>query len=64
VDFRKKFSTELERMKALEKDGLIEQFIGGFRITETGRLFLRNVSMLFDGYINERQHKTAYSKTV
>jgi len=64
VDFREKFSTELERMKALGKDGLVEQFIGGFRITDSGRLFLRNVSMLFDGYIGERQHKSAYSKTV
>jgi oxygen-independent coproporphyrinogen III oxidase len=64
VDFREKFNSELESMRALEKDGLVEQFIGGFRITDTGRLFLRNVSMLFDGYMRERQHKTAYSKTV
>ena len=64
VRFREKFSHEMERMKVLEGDGLVQQHIGGFRITETGRLFLRNVSMLFDGYITEQQHKTAYSKTV
>jgi len=64
VQFSKKFSNELQRLGTLEKDGLVLQHNGGFKITEEGRLFLRNVSMLFDGYIGNRQHKTAYSKTV
>ena len=64
VDFMEKFSQELNQMKAFEKDGLVQQHIGGFKITDRGRLFLRNISMLFDGFINEKQHKTAYSKTV
>lgn len=64
IRFEEKFFSELERLRPLEKDGLVMQHVGGFDITNTGRLFLRNVSMLFDGYIGERQHKTAYSKTV
>jgi oxygen-independent coproporphyrinogen III oxidase len=64
IRFEERFSAEMERLSPLEEDGLVVQHVGGFEITDTGRLFLRNVSMLFDGYIGERQHKTAYSKTV
>ncbi len=64
IRFEEKFSGELERLRPLEEDGLVVQHVGGFDITDTGRLFLRNVSMLFDGYITEEQHRTAYSKTV
>ena len=64
LNFKEKFSPELSRMKVFEEDGLVQLQIGGFKITERGRLFLRNISMLFDEYLNKKQHQTAYSKTV
>lgn len=62
VDFQKKFAEALEKLKAMEKDGLVELEEEGFRVSPTGRLFLRNIAMLFDGRI--AQHKSTFSKTV
>lgn len=64
IDFRERFSEETDRLTPLEEDGLLKRSDDGISMTETGRLFLRNVSMVFDGYINEKRHQKAYSKTV
>lgn len=64
INFRQTFSAELERLHALEEDGLILILNSGLKITTSGRLFLRNVAMVFDGYLGERNHKKAYSKTI
>jgi oxygen-independent coproporphyrinogen III oxidase len=62
--FRDKFHDELGRLKEPETDGLLHLMNNGFRITSTGRLFLRNIAMVFDEYLTQKHHKTAYSKTV
>ena len=62
VDFQKKFAEALEKLKTMEEDGLVELEEEGFRVSPTGRLFLRNIAMLFDGRI--AQHKSTFSKTV
>lgn len=46
----------------MEKDGLIRNHSWGFEVTETGRLFLRNISMIFDAYLGKSDAK--YSRTV
>ena len=38
-------------LESFEKDGLIEPTEDGFTVTETGRLFLRNIAMEFDAYL-------------
>ena len=62
--FKNKFSDELHQLKLLESDGLISLHNNGFSITQTGRLFLRNIAMVFDEYLKQKTHQTAYSKTV
>ena len=42
-------------------DGLVEMRDDGFEVTKTGRLFLRNIAMLFDGRLSDN---IRYSKTV
>lgn len=64
INFRERFKTELDRLAPLEADGLLQRNSNGLTITEAGRLFLRNVAMVFDGYISDRKHQNAYSKTV
>ncbi len=64
IDFKERFSLELDRLKELEADGLLILMKNGFRLTSRGRLFLRNAAMVFDGYIERKHHQTAYSKTV
>ncbi len=56
------------RLRALAEDGVIE-WTGaqGFRVTPTGRLFLRVVAMVFDAYLDSAESEKAqprYSQTV
>ncbi|MDZ7682774.1 MAG: oxygen-independent coproporphyrinogen III oxidase [Fodinibius sp.] len=64
ISFGNYFSHALDRLNELEKDGLIYSNSEYFEITEKGRLFIRNIAMCFDYYLNNRQQKTNFSKTV
>ncbi|MEX0648837.1 MAG: oxygen-independent coproporphyrinogen III oxidase [Balneolaceae bacterium] len=63
IDFKTYFKDELSRLDQLEADGLVIHLADRIKITETGRLFLRNIAMIFDGYLknSSQQH---FSKTV
>ena len=50
VNFRTHFATELDRLRALEDDGLVECEAGGIRVTPAGRLLLRAIAGVFDAY--------------
>ena len=62
IDFEKKFGGALEKLEGMKSDGLVEIRAGGFSVTPLGRLFLRNIAMLFDGRLGA--HKNTFSKTV
>lgn len=64
VDFESEFGRELDNLNSLEADGLLVKTNTGFGVTETGRLFLRNVAMAFDGYREKKTGRQVYSKTV
>lgn len=64
IDFKKTFAKELTYLTELEYDQLLIHDQIGFRVTDTGRLFLRNVAMIFDGYRNQSISSKTYSKTV
>jgi len=49
-DFAATYATELARLRPLADDGLVALSPGGFRVTELGRLFLRNIAVCFDAY--------------
>jgi oxygen-independent coproporphyrinogen-3 oxidase len=48
IDFGAHFAAELERLRALEADGLVELDERGLQVTPRGRLLLRVVAMAFD----------------
>lgn len=65
--FREDYARSLARLEMLEHDGLVElSATGGFRVTSIGRLFLRNVAMAFDAYLDTNQLGIAkqFSQTV
>ncbi len=64
INIPEKYSSELDQLAGFESDGLLIQTPNGFHITETGRLFLRNIAMVFDEHLKNRQQKVTYSKTV
>jgi len=64
IDFTNHFALELESLKPLEADGLIELSDQSFEVTPTGLLLLRIIAMKFDEYlINDLQGKS-YSKVI
>jgi oxygen-independent coproporphyrinogen-3 oxidase len=65
VDFDAHFGCRQE-LQAMAADGLLVLEGDLIRITETGRLFLRNIAMLFDAYLGQPQagETPRYSKTV
>lgn len=52
IDFDKHFAPELERLRALERDGLVRLDQGRIEVAPLGRVFIRNVAMVFDEYVN------------
>ncbi|MFQ6675696.1 MAG: oxygen-independent coproporphyrinogen III oxidase [Fidelibacterota bacterium] len=63
IDFTTYFEKELEHLSGFESDGLIvTSQDDGFKVTDTGRLFVRNIAMVFDAYLDPSE--TRYSKTV
>ena len=64
VDIKNTYTEELNRLHELESDGLLLQTDNGFFITKPGRLFLRNIAMVFDEYLTRPNHRSTYSKTV
>ena len=60
VDFAKKFESVFPKLEEMRKDGLVDMYPDRFEVTPLGRLFLRNIAMLFDG----RMAGERYSKTI
>jgi oxygen-independent coproporphyrinogen III oxidase len=66
VDFDEYFAEELRRLEAPREDGLVLVDANEIRTTWLGRVFIRNLAMIFDPYL-EKQHldaKPLFSKTL
>jgi oxygen-independent coproporphyrinogen-3 oxidase len=58
------FAQEMEDLKMLEKDRLLDLQDGEITVTPAGRLLVRRVCMVFDRYLRERRERATYSKVV
>ena len=59
IDFPGYFGRELAAAEPFEFDGLIERTPDGLAVSDSGRLFIRNIAMCFDGrcvLTDEKQH--------
>ena len=65
IDFDAYFRDALRTLPALEQDGLVRLSAERITVTELGRIFLRNIAMCFDAYLNAAESATPrYSRTV
>ena len=62
VDFKKVFESALPKLAEMERDGLVKTSPDGFEVEPLGRLFPRNIAMLFDGRLAKGAQR--YSKTI
>jgi len=59
IDFANHFASELAALEPFQADGLVCRSPGGFTVTDSGRLFIRNIAMCFDNTLapaGERRH--------
>jgi len=59
LDFASHFEREIESLAGFETDGLVRRSSTGMEVTDTGRLFIRNIAMSFDNTlapVGERKH--------
>jgi oxygen-independent coproporphyrinogen III oxidase len=65
IDFAGHFADALEDLKPLAADGFVEMSGGLIRVTDLGRMFLRNIAMCFDAYLKQpaAENGPRYSKT-
>ena len=64
IDFREYFYQELADLSALENDGLLELDSDAVRVSDTGRLLIRNICMVFDKYLRQDSGENYFSKVV
>lgn len=63
IVFDEYFSDELQRLSQFEEAGLITVDERMLRVTDTGRLFVRGISMVFDAHLHKRTTAT-YSRLI
>ena len=64
IDFARYFAAEIKRLQPLADDGLIKLSESGVTITESGRLLLRSIAMVFDRYIDQAENDNRFSKAI
>lgn len=62
--FENKFENELQQLDGFFEEGILEGSLNSMKVTSLGRLFVRNVAMVFDAYWGKTSQKATYSKTV
>ncbi|MBI2752448.1 MAG: oxygen-independent coproporphyrinogen III oxidase [Betaproteobacteria bacterium] len=64
IDFRRYFAEELEDLKRLADDGLVELQPDWIVVTPRGRLIVRAVCMTFDRYLRASLQRAGYSRVI
>ena len=64
IDFEAYFRQELEELEQLARDGLVELRDRWIIVTSLGRFLVRNICMVFDRYLRERERRTRYSSVI
>jgi oxygen-independent coproporphyrinogen-3 oxidase len=64
VAFDSYFADALQRLRPCAEDGLVELSPPAVRATALGRVFLRNLAMPFDAYLETAPERPVFSKTL
>ena len=64
IDFDRYFADEIARLTMMQNDGLIELTPESIRATLLGRIFIRNIGMVFDRYLQKPKDRPVFSRTL
>lgn len=64
IDFDATFAGEIERLREPESHGFVRLTPDGVTVTPLGRVFIRNICMIFDRYRDADTGKPTFSRTI
>lgn len=64
INFIDYFHKELARLESLVNHGMLILAPAGIKVSLKGRLLIRNICMIFDAYLGQKQEPLRYSKTI
>lgn len=64
INFKEYFKNSINALSAMENEGLVEVKDEKIKVSEMGRLLIRNIAMKFDGFIERNQDELKYSRTI
>ena len=64
IDFHSYFATELDALRELAEQGLVEMDDSGIQVTSMGWFFVRAVAMVFDRYLQADRNRARFSKII
>ncbi len=64
IDFKKSFAPELETLRGMEEQGLVELTDTSIEVTPMGWFFVRGVAMVFDKYLQADRTRARFSKII
>jgi oxygen-independent coproporphyrinogen-3 oxidase len=66
IDFDETFAPELERLAPFVDDGLVDLESDSIGTSLLGRIFIRNIAMVFDPYLEKQklESRQLFSKTL
>ena len=64
IDFEKYFAWGLNNFDEMMADDLLFIENRTLKVTPMGRLLIRNIAINFDGYIERKEDRARYSRTV
>lgn len=64
IRFGEYFQTEMDDLKPMRDDGLLELDETGIHVTLAGKLLIRNICMVFDRYLRAPESKQRFSKVI
>lgn len=64
INFKEYFAWGLNNLKEMQEDDLVDISDSGIKVKNMGRMLIRNIAINFDGYIERKEDKAKYSRTV
>lgn len=64
IDFRQYFAAEMEQMREMQQQGLVNISDSSIQVTPLGWFFVRGVAMVFDKYLQADRTRARFSKII
>jgi len=64
INFKQYFGDELKQLAIMHEDGLLELSDDAIRVTDKGRLLIRNICMVFDRYLKKPEQTRRFSRAI